>query len=186
MSKHLEGKLAEEKKDKWLNYLALSSVILAVCATLSTFRGGSYSTRTVLSQTKASDQWAFYQAKSVKGNLYEIQKEEHEVERAMLGNKISPEAAKEFQLKDEEYTQRIDRYNTEKAQIEKDAKNFEDIRDHSLEHSQAFGMAVIFLQIAILLSSIAALMKKKPVWLIGLISGAFGILYFLNGFLLFM
>jgi hypothetical protein len=45
---------------------------------------------------------------------------------------------------------------------------------------------VIFLQIAILLSSIAALMKKKPVWVLGLITGAFGVVYFLNGFFLFI
>src|SRR5512140_2276081 len=70
------GKMAEEKKDPWLNYLALTTVILAVCATLSTFKGGSYSTRSVLSQTRAANQWAYYQAKSIKGYLYEIQKEE--------------------------------------------------------------------------------------------------------------
>ena len=40
--------MAEEPKEKWLNYLALTTVILAVCATLSTFKGGSYSTRSVL------------------------------------------------------------------------------------------------------------------------------------------
>jgi uncharacterized membrane-anchored protein len=49
---------------------------------------------------------------------------------------------------------------------------------------------VIFLQIAILLSSIAALMKKKPVWvlglILGLIMGAFGVIYFINGFFLFL
>ena len=28
----------EDKKDPWLNYLALTTVIFAVCATLSTFR----------------------------------------------------------------------------------------------------------------------------------------------------
>ncbi len=35
--------MAEEKKEKWLNYLALATVILAVCATLSTFKGGGFS-----------------------------------------------------------------------------------------------------------------------------------------------
>ena len=50
----------------------------------------------------------------------------------------------------------------------------------------AFRAAVIFLRIAILLSSIAALMKKKPVWILGLITGAIGVFYFINGFLLFL
>jgi hypothetical protein len=31
--------MADEKKEPWLNYLALTTVIIAVCATLSTFRG---------------------------------------------------------------------------------------------------------------------------------------------------
>jgi len=34
-----KAKMAEEKKDSWLNYLALETVILAVCATLSTLKG---------------------------------------------------------------------------------------------------------------------------------------------------
>jgi hypothetical protein len=44
----------------------------------------------------------------------------------------------------------------------------------------------MFLQIAILLSSIAALMKKKAFWYIGMATGCFGLLYFFNGFFLFM
>jgi hypothetical protein len=176
--------MAEEKKEKWLNYLAFMSVVLAVCATLSTFKGSSYSTRTVLSQTLASDQWAFYQAKSVKGYLYEIQKEELELELKGLGSGAAT-LAQDHQRKIEDYTRKIERYNTEKAEIEKVARDFEATKIHSLGHGQSFGMAVIFLQIAILLSSIAALMKKKPVWLLGLATGVVGIAFFLNGFFLF-
>jgi len=72
--------MAEEKKEPWLNYLALSTVIFAVCATLATLKGGGYSTRSVLNQTQASDQWAFYQAKSIKENLYQLQSEKIQLE----------------------------------------------------------------------------------------------------------
>ena len=68
--------MAEEKKEPWLNQMALATVILAVCATLSTFKGGGYSTLSVISQTLASDQWAFFQAKSTKQHLYELQVEQ--------------------------------------------------------------------------------------------------------------
>ena len=178
--------MAEEKKEKWLNYLALISVILVVCATLSTFKGGSYSTRSVLSQTMASDQWAFYQAKSVKGYLYEIQKEELELGLKGSGPATPALQVQEFRRKIDEYQGKIDKYNAEKAEIEKSARNYETVKTHSLEHSQNFGMAVIFLQVAILLSSIAALMKKKKVWVLGLASGTVGIMFFLNGFLMFI
>jgi len=45
---------------------------------------------------------------------------------------------------------------------------------------------VVFLQMAILLSSIAALMKKKAVWAVGLTVGAAGLVYFVDGYLLFL
>jgi hypothetical protein len=45
--------------------------------------------------------------------------------------------------------------------------NYEALHDDAQKHAQIFGIAVIFLQIAILLSSTAALMKKKPVWVLG-------------------
>lgn len=79
--------MAEDKKEPWLNYLALTTVILAVCATLSTFKGGGFSTRSVLSQTHAANQWAYYQSKSIKGYLYELQKEKLELELKALGPK---------------------------------------------------------------------------------------------------
>jgi hypothetical protein len=178
--------MAEDKKEPWLNYLALTTVILAVCATLSTFKGGGFSTRSVLSQTQASDQWAYYQAKSIKGYLYELQKDKLELELKLMGPKAPSSATEEHQKRIDTYAKNIKRYNEEKAQIEKEARKLETIKDDAMKHAQAFGMAVIFLQISILLSSIAALMKKKPVWILGLVTGAFGLVYFANGFWLFI
>ncbi|MBF0559707.1 MAG: DUF4337 family protein [Nitrospirae bacterium] len=80
----------------------------------------------------------------------------------------------------------VPQYEDEKTKIQEDAKAQETIRTESQRHSQTFGMAVIFLQIAILLSSIAALLKKKAAWILGLMTGLVGIFYFANGFLLFL
>lgn len=46
-------------------------------------------------------------------------------------------------------------------------------------------MAIIFLQIAILLSSVAALMKVRNLWLTGVGVGGLGLVFFANGFFLF-
>lgn len=178
--------MAEEKKEPWLSYLALTTVILAVCATLATFKGGGYSTRAVLSQSQASDQWAYYQAKSIKEYIYELQKEKLELEIETLRGKASPKAIKGYEEKLDAYSKKAKKYEGEKSDIQKEAKKLEEIRDDAKRHSQAFGVAVIFLQIAILLSSIAALMKKKVVWVLGLGVGVIGMIYFVNGFLLFI
>ena len=177
--------MAEEPKEKWLNYLALTTVILAVCATLSTFKGAGYSTRAVLSQSQATNQWAYYQAKGIKGYLYEIQKEALELEFKKDKIRGAKTLQEEYEKKIDLYAQKIKKYDGEKAEISKEAKRLETLRDDAQKHSGIFGLAVIFLQIAILLSSIAALMKKKVVWVIGVGAGAVGVVYFVNGFLLF-
>jgi hypothetical protein len=178
--------MAEEKKETWLNYLALTTVILAVCATLSTFKGGGFSTRSVMSQTQAANQWSYYQAKSVKGYIYEMQKDKLDLELKGMGVKAPQTLLEEYRKKIADYGKKIAKYDEEKAEIQKDAKRYEQIRDDAQKHSQVFGIAVIFLQIAILLSSIAALVKKKPVWLLGIAVGVVGIVYFADGFLLFL
>lgn len=177
--------MAEEKKDPWLNYLALATVILAVCATLATFKGGSYSTRSVLSQSQAANQWAYYQSKSLKGYLYDIQKENLDFDLQENGANLSASGLEDLKDRIASYAKRIVKYDSEKAEIMKEARKFEDLRDDAQRHSKVFGIAVIFLQIAILLSSVAALVKKKPVWYLGLVVGAVGVFYFVDGFLLF-
>lgn len=178
--------MGEEKKEPWMNYLALTTVILAVCATLATFKGGSYSTLSVMSQTQAANQWAYYQAKSIKGYLYEIQKENLEMGLHEHGDNLVPVVLEVHRTKIDSYGKRIAKYDAEKAEIQNEAKKYEAIRDDARTHARIFGIAVIFLQVAILLSSIAALTKKKPVWYLGLAVGTVGLVYFINGFFLFL
>lgn len=175
--------MSDEKREPWLNYLALTTVVLAVCATLSTFKGSSYSTRAVLSQTQAANQWSYYQSKSIKGYLYEIQKEELETEIAANEGSWAPRADSLYRALAGEYSAIMSRYGAEKDSIGAQARLLEARRDHAQSHSQMFGLAVIFLQIGILLSSIAALVKQKPVWLLGLACGVIGLYHFAAGFL---
>ena len=177
--------MAEEVKEKWLNYVALTTVIFAVCATLATFNGAKYSTRSVLSQTQAANQWAYYQSKSIKGYIYENQMETIELEMKKSKGKSSQSLMDEYEKKMSYYKQKIKKYDEEKAAISKEARKLESVRDDAQKHTGIFGIAVIFLQIAILLCSIAALMKKKPLWLLGCVTGIAGAVYFVNGFLLF-
>jgi hypothetical protein len=173
--------MADEQKSTWLNYLALTTVILAVCATLSTFRGSSFSTKSVLAQSQASNQWSYYQSKSIKGYLYELGLEKIELELREKKPFLVPDLAADYQKLVDEYRSQITRYAAEKKEIDSTARSQETRRDWAQGHSQTFGIAVIFLQIAILLSSIAALIKKKPIWFLGLAIGSVGVVYFLIG-----
>src|ERR1017187_1807578 len=73
---------AKEARERWTKYVSLSMVIIAVLAAVATLKGGGFSTRTLkemneatFNQTQAFDQWSFFEAKSIKQNLYEIELE---------------------------------------------------------------------------------------------------------------
>jgi Flp pilus assembly protein TadB len=173
---------SEEKKEKWLNWLALTTILLALGATLSTLKVGSFSSRSILKQTQASNQWAYYQAKAIKGYLYQLQKEKFEGDLKLLGETAPKNVVADFEQKIKSYEAKVKKYDKDKAAIQKEARKFEKERDQAALHSRAFGIAVILLQLSILLSSIAALMKKPTIWVFGLILGAAGIIAFVNGF----
>lgn len=176
--------MAEEKKEKWLGYVATTTILFAVCATLSTFKGGQHSTRAVLAQSKAANQWAYYQAKDLKQYLHELQKDGLELSLLNSG-KAGGDYARAVEQKAAAYAEKIVKYEAQKEEIKKQAEAFDASIAQSQAHSGAFGMAVIFLQIAILLSSVSALMKRKEIWYGGVVVGAVGVLYFANGFFLF-
>src|ERR1051325_7225383 len=73
----------KEKREAWTKYVSLTVVIIAVFAAIATQWAGKYSSRTLVqlndatfNQAQASDQWAYYQAKSIKQNLYEVARDQ--------------------------------------------------------------------------------------------------------------
>ena len=178
--------MEEVKKETWMTYMAITTILIAVAATLSTFKGGGFSTKSLLNQTLASDQWAFYQSKSIKSYIYDMRRENLEIQVASLEKqKGNDTLIKKYNGMVADYTQRVKTYESDKEAISKEAKGYENVRNESKTHSGKFGIAVIFLQISILLSSIATLSKKRFVWICGLILGVIGIFYFIDGFFLF-
>ena len=174
--------MSDEKKEPWLNYLAITTVILAVFATLSTYNGGKYSTRSVIDQNQASDQWSYYQAKSIKGYLYEVQADRLELDLKVMPADLAAKAQDEFKKKIDSYRSKILRYEDEKKEIQAKAKFVESDRDDCKIHSKFFGYAIIFLQIAILLCAVSGFTKKKYLWYASILLGIVGIYCFAQGF----
>ncbi len=180
----MSDKKEPEKKEAWLNWLALTTILFSTCATISTFRGGGHSTKAVLAQNEATDNWGHYQAKSIKQTIYERGFDLLEVEAARLEDE-SPEAAKAVRARMAKYADEIARYTGEKKEIEVEARASQKERRMNQEHGRRFGMAVVFLQMAIMLSALAALLKKRPIWYLGTGLGIYGVAWFVNGFFLF-
>jgi len=60
---------AEHSGEKWISWVALSTAILAVLAAIAGLLSGKHANEAMMSQIEASDQWSYYQAKSIKASV---------------------------------------------------------------------------------------------------------------------
>ena len=168
--------------DKWTQGVALCTTILAVSAAISSLKGGGYSTKIQLNTTLEVNRWSYFQAKSIKQHSLELQHDEFALRHLTEQN---AEAQKFIEAKLASYDKDIARYNKEKDEIKADAERLTVEEKDAKQHGGNFGMAVMLLQIAIMLSSVSALTQLRWLWHIGLFMGAVGLFYMANGFFLF-
>ena len=153
----------KEKRDSWTKYVSLMIVMLAVITAYGSLKAGGYSSRVLLNQSKASDEWAFFQAKSIKRSLAEME--------ARVGPPDTRAEAK----------QRADRYQAEQDEIQRKAKAYEADRDEAAKHGAPLGTAIAALQIAIALASVCMITKRKSLWAAAGFLGIVGLLYLVFG-----
>lgn len=150
----------KEKSEAWTKYVSLTVVIIAVVAAIAAQWSGKYGSRVQISQAKASDQWAYYQSKSIKQHLFEISR----TQLARSAANGDAEIAKE----QKKFEDAVARYNAEKAEIKTKAEKFEADRDDASRRGGKMGLAVSLFSVAIAMASICTVTKKKPLWFIAI------------------
>lgn len=135
-------------------------------------RGGACATKTQLLTAVENSKWAYYQAKSIKQNLVESQKNAFEVESLGAAN---AEQKTVYDKKLAVARQEAVRYESEKNQIRKEAEETAALNRLLAVKGNFFSGAIVFFQIAIMLSSVSALLKKRYMWVIGLLFGVIAI-----------
>jgi hypothetical protein len=173
-----------EQRARWIVYLSFSTALIAVLAAISALESGTYSNQALLqkneallAQSKAADQWAYYQAKSVKGTIYASQA------AAMQGS--NPELAARAQKEAERYAVEEEEISKTAKELEKQVNEDTEHSSESMEHHHRFAYAVTMFQISIALAAVAALSRQKSVWFAGLLVAVIGLVYFVDGFRLF-
>lgn len=174
----------ETQKEKWMGWLALSTAIMAVLAALTTLYMGKFSSRAIMSQGLESDQWAFYQAKSIKQHTFDMSRKALELQyRSFKG--LPAEVAGDYEKTLAKYGDEIKRYDTEKKEIKDKAEGIAKVKHKAQDMGGNFAYALIFLQIAIMLSSLASLTKRHYLWYIALVCNIGWVFFFLDAWLLF-
>lgn len=152
--------------DSFTSRLAVLTAILSTVGAIFGYMGGHsqnaallYKNEAAIQKTSASNQWNYYQAKSNKQNLAELS--------VTLS---SGEAQNKFK-------QAIERYKQEKEEIKVEAETLEatvKVADKKSEQEMhvhgRWALATTLLQIAIALSAITLLTRKR--WMLGGVYGA--------------
>ncbi|WP_290866980.1 DUF4337 domain-containing protein [Aquabacterium sp.] len=165
--------------DGFTSRVAVLTAVLSTVGAIFGFLGGHaqnaalmYKNEAAIQKTSASNSWNYYQGKSNKQNLAE------------LAVTLTSGADKEA------YKQAVERYKQEKEAIKKEAEALEEkareadhLSEHEMHLHERWAMATTLLQIAIGLSAITLLSRKKwMLWSVyvasglGLIAGAVGAL----------
>ncbi|MBV9127716.1 MAG: DUF4337 domain-containing protein [Verrucomicrobia bacterium] len=168
-----------EPMSRWIMGVALSSAILAALAAVASLLAGHHANEAMISQLKANDQtvkasnqWAYYQAKGVKANVLASKIEL----LSNLGKEAGPDDA-----------QRVARYETEQKEIKAKAEEFEHEAKHLEEEGEAhldshvvLARSVTMFQVSIAVAAVSVLTRKRMFWFVSMMFGALGIVFMLQ------
>jgi len=157
---HEHAEHAEHASEPFTKRVAATMAIIAACLAIVAVLGHLKTTEELLNQQKASDQWSFYQAKSIRRYESEIARD---VLAATKGEKIA------------EYSANAERYKKESEDIQEKAKDFEKESDIAGRQALRLHFGEIFLEMAIVFASLAILAKREMLWGVSVAGAVIGI-----------
>ena len=153
---------AEHSDAAWISWVALSTAILAVLAAVAGLLSGKHANEAMMSQIEASDQWSYYQAKSIKASV--------------LDAKMSLAT-----VADEKDRAKAMRYEEEQSEIKSEAERKQTEARANFHRHEVYARGVTMFQIAIAVAAISALTKKRRFWIVSLVFGAVGCVFLILG-----
>src|SRR2546422_11672202 len=154
---------AELRGENLISWVALSTAILAVLAAIAGLLSGKHANEALMSQIEASDQWGYYQAKSIKASVLDA--------KIALAN-----------APNESDSAKRDRYEKEQGEIKTEAEHKQAEAKSNFHQHEVFARSVTMFQIAIAISAISALTKKPSFWMVSLLFGIVGCAFLALGF----
>ncbi|MGA3113686.1 MAG: DUF4337 domain-containing protein [Syntrophobacteraceae bacterium] len=175
--------LEEIREKKFTRRVALVTAVFAVVLAIASLGGNHAMKEMLLAQQQASDQWAYYQAKSIREHLYKTQKVLLENELDLLSQTASPESAEKVKASIEALAGGESKFVSDKKEIEQEARKLEKERDTYRSQDPYFEYAEVLLQIAIVMASVSIISASGAVFGFSLLVASLGALMCANGYL---
>jgi len=132
-------------------------------------------TEQLLLQNKATDQWAYYQAKNIRRHTYQLFLD-------LLSISEEKNAERSVEVK-EKYQRELERYKDEQKDIEAEARKLEKETDLERRKANRFDLGEVFLEVALVITSITLLTRRRMFWHAGIALGLVGLTVAATGLL---
>ncbi len=162
--------------DPSLAPVSLSMAVIAVLVATVSLMGHRSHTEEILLQSKATDQWAYYQAKNIRRNTDEI--------FADLSTVVAAKDAAAMAKFQGKYSAEASRQRDEQKKLEEEARKLEEEGQQERRRADRFDLAEVFLEIALVVTSITLLSKKRGFWYAGLVLSVVGVVAAVSGWVL--
>jgi hypothetical protein len=176
--------LEEIKGKGFTRRAALVTAVYAVVLAIASLGGSHAMKEMLLAQQQASDQWAFYQAKSIREHLYRSQKMMLENQLDLMPETLSPESVKKVKDSIQALADEASRYADEKKEIEQEARKLEKERDINRSKDPFFEYAEVLLQIGIVMASVSIIAGSRAVFAFSILVASLGAVMCANGYLM--
>lgn len=162
---HEHAEHAREHPD--LAPVTLTMAVLAVLVATASLLGHRTHTEEIILQNKVTDQWSYYQAKKIRQHTDEL--------FADLAGVVSAKDAESAAKLQEKARGEADRYKDDEKELE--SKGHELEQEFAVTHRKAdrLDLAEVFLEIALVITSITLLSGKRYYWYIGIVLAAGGV-----------
>jgi uncharacterized protein DUF4337 len=162
---HEHAEHAREHPD--LAPVTLTMAVLAVLVAAVSLLGHRTHTEEVILQNKVTDQWAYYQAKNIRRHNDEL--------FADLTTIVASKDAEAAAKLHEKYRAEADRYKDDQKELDANARELEKDADHARSKADRFDLGEVFLEIALVITSITLLSGRRVFWHLGLLMATAGI-----------
>jgi hypothetical protein len=147
--------------------VTLTMAVLAVLVAAVSLLGHRTHTEEIILQNKVTDQWAYYQAKNIRRHTDEL--------FADLTTVVASKDAEAAAKLHEKYRAEADRYKDDQKELDAKARELEKDADLTRRKADRFDLGEVFLEIALVITSITLLSGRRVFWHLGLLMGTAGI-----------
>ena len=157
--------------------------ILAMLLAITSVAGGNAGDEEILNQEKSTNAYSYYQAKTIRAQNFTLMADNLEIQLAALGSQLSAEDRQRLEQRLATYRSEAARLRDERDLILQWAMDKEEARERQSKVGPSFDTGEALFQIAIVLASIAILLKRRLFLYPSVAVGAVALLFMLNGFL---